>query len=562
MRHIIIVIVLFLVNHAYTQKEGYIWYFGNKAGIDFNQTPPVPLTDGDMNQDEGCASISDSDGNLLFYSDGISVWNRNHNTMPNGTGLMGSASGTMSGVIVPMPGSSEEYYLFSVPENNDGVYYSIVDMSLQSGLGDVDPARKSILLFPAGIHASQKITAVKHANDSDFWIISHEKGSANFRIYLITNTGISDMGTDNIGSIHSTSIKGYLRASPDGSKLACALQEDDNLEIFDFNTSTGDISNCLSLSNIYSGMPMNGEVYGLEFSSDATKLYVSERFITGRIYQYDLSTPSPYTRTLIGTVEPTGAIFQGAGALQLAPDGKIYVCINGEDTISTIDNPNNAGMACNYNHKSFSLNGQICGEGFPNFITNYMEPTPVEFIEFAGFFNQGIVELRWSTASESNNDYFLIERMNQNQVFENIGMVNGNGTINHWQNYIFKDFSPFSGIIYYRLKQVDFDGKFEYSKTISVNTHSSNLKYTIYPNPAVEFIQIEYRGNATAGIHFSIFNSSGELVRKHEYVTMETGSKIQFSTGDLPSGNYFVRITNSDNDEALLDCIRFCVDSE
>ncbi|TXI67741.1 MAG: hypothetical protein E6Q46_02540 [Flavobacterium sp.] len=74
---------------SFAQGEANIWYFGNKAGISFNSGVPVPLLDGQMQADEGCATLSDANGNLLFYTNGITVWNRNHQIMPNGTGLMG-----------------------------------------------------------------------------------------------------------------------------------------------------------------------------------------------------------------------------------------------------------------------------------------------------------------------------------------------------------------------------------------------------------------------------------------------------------------------------------------
>ncbi|EAY28995.1 hypothetical protein [Microscilla marina] len=159
------------------QKQGNIWYFGFGAGLDFNNTPPTALTDGKLITDEGCATICDNDGKLLFYTDGIKVWNRFHQEMPNGTGLFGDPSATQSGVIVPYPGNSDLYYIFTV-DNNLGQYgfaYSMVDMTKETGKGDV--VVKNIPMFTP---STEKITAVQHANGTDVWVIAKPWETTNF----------------------------------------------------------------------------------------------------------------------------------------------------------------------------------------------------------------------------------------------------------------------------------------------------------------------------------------------------------------------------------------------
>ena len=133
---------LFLLLSAFglhAQHKADIWYFGDYAGMDFRNGSPVALTNSAMSQYEGCATISDKDGNLLFYTDGMTVWNKNHSIMQNGTGLMGAPSSSQSGIIVPKPGSNNLYYIFTVPFETDpgGLRYSIVDMTLNGGLGAV-----------------------------------------------------------------------------------------------------------------------------------------------------------------------------------------------------------------------------------------------------------------------------------------------------------------------------------------------------------------------------------------------------------------------------------------
>ena len=151
---------------ALAQKEGNIWYFGSYAGLDFNSGSPVPLTNGALNTAEGCATISDANGNLLFYTDGSTIWNKNHVTMPNGTGLLGNSTSTQAGLIIKQPGSANLYYVFSIFTD---FAYSIVDMNLQSGNGDVVAGSKNIVI--AGGVNSEKQCATKHANGTDVWKI-------------------------------------------------------------------------------------------------------------------------------------------------------------------------------------------------------------------------------------------------------------------------------------------------------------------------------------------------------------------------------------------------------
>ena len=108
--------MLIVISFAYSQnqcKKGNIWYFGNNAGLDFNSGSPIALTDGMLTTNEGCASIADEQGNLLFYTDGSTVYDKNHQVMTNGTNLMGNMSSTQSGIIVTDPYDNNRHYIFS-----------------------------------------------------------------------------------------------------------------------------------------------------------------------------------------------------------------------------------------------------------------------------------------------------------------------------------------------------------------------------------------------------------------------------------------------------------------
>ena len=358
---------------SFAQKEGNIWYFGENAGLDFNSGNSVALTNGAMLTNEGCASISDNTGNLLFYTDGITVWNRNHVQMPNGFGLMGHPSSTQAALIVQKPGSNNIYYIFTTPGqvNLDGFFgfrYSEVDISVQSGLGDVI-AKNILLHYPV----TEKVTAVKHKNGCNLWVIAHEWNTNEFRAYLISNSGISanpvisNTGTvhagGNIGSSLNTNAIGQMKASPDGSKIALAIRTMGIFELFDFDNATGEVSNPLSFP------PIRDRTYGVEFSPDGTKLYGSLGMYQ-QLYQYDLLAGSSAdiinSCALVGST--TGDFL---GALQLASDGKIYCAIADRSYIAAIANPNALGIACNYVENAVSLSGKISLLGLPTFMQSH-----------------------------------------------------------------------------------------------------------------------------------------------------------------------------------------------
>lgn len=363
-------ILLALTTSLTAQKEANIWYFGHNAGLDFNSGTPIPLTDGVMNTDEGCASIADADGALLFYTDGTYVWNKNHIQMPNGEGLLGHKSSTQSAVIVPKPGALNIYYIFTVDftANPGGIAYSEVDMSLEGGLGDVTAIKNIQLITPA----CEKITAVLHENKQDIWVIGHAWNSANYMAWLVSTTGvntnpvISTVGsiTGSIGINDFNSI-GYLKASAEGDRIAAAHWYDLNrVEIFDFDNATGQLSNTITLN----GFTGSG-CYGVEFAPSEPILYVTERTYDGYLYQYDLSSNN---QTIINNSRITLDSFAGRwGALQLGPDGRMYVSKRSSTHLGIINKPDVLGFGCNYVDEGVFLAGQLSWIGLPSFIQSY-----------------------------------------------------------------------------------------------------------------------------------------------------------------------------------------------
>lgn len=368
---LIIFFLTFLLNHA--QNEAAVWYFGNNAGVDFNTGSPVVLTDGQLNTNEGCSTISNSNGDLLFYTDGITVWDKNHNIMPNGTGLLGDPSSTQSGIIVPKPNNPDIYYIFTVAQlaNSDGFRYSEVDLTLNLGNGDVNTNKNILLTTPT----TEKISAIEHANGNDIWVITHDWNNNNFLAYLVTSTGInttpiiSSVGSDHTGDIDNTI--GYLKFSPSGEKLAIANTFTPNfVEIFDFDTATGIVTNPILLDNNFH--INDAGPYGIEFSPNSELLYVTDVNFdnnTTKIHQFNITLTDAVAISNSVTILYDG--IQNLGALQLAIDGKIYVSIGFSPFLGVIENPDTLGIGANYIHNSLDLNGNNATFGLPPFIQSF-----------------------------------------------------------------------------------------------------------------------------------------------------------------------------------------------
>lgn len=410
---LILVLFCFNISFLYAQREAGIWYFGNEAGLDFNSGSPVALTDGKLITNEGCASISDKDGNLLFYTDGSTVRNAIHQIMPNGSGLLGHPSSTQSAIIIPNPSNPFSYYIFTVdqPDNknaddnplnnqgdeiNDGLNYTEVNMSLNNGLGAINPFKKNIHLITynpndakeAAFKCSEKITAIQHYDGISYWVITHFIN--NFYAFKITKTGVLINPV-----ISSTSTKipiagylnngiGYLKSSPNGKKLAIAhasskatnefgpkgnpIRDTGKVLLYDFDNSSGKVSNEISILS-------NENPYGLDFSSKSKKLYVTVNnadadgnIIGSSLFQFNLESNNiPSSKILIKKND------FNAGALQLAIDEKIYRSgykrtETGHSQLSVINNPEENGVACNFMENQVNLNGKKALLGLPPFI--------------------------------------------------------------------------------------------------------------------------------------------------------------------------------------------------
>jgi Secretion system C-terminal sorting domain len=367
----------------YYTNQNKVWMFGQHAGLDFNSGSPVPINSAFTYTSaiEGCAAVCDVNGNLLFYTNGLVVYNRNNAIMPNGDSIVPFCpiSSTQGAVIMPVPNHSNQYYIFSVeqaggcssliPNWKGRLAYSIVDMSLDSGLGAVIPTAMGIIMDS---FMSEKMTAIPGTN-CDAWVVVHEKDSAKFVAFNISAAGVGAPVISNVGLI--TGVDDYevgvIKGSPNGRKVVCQLSYEYGSQLFDFDGGSGLFSNCLDLLT-----PIDHEQgYGAEFSPDNSKLYLSETNTsdTGFIIQFDLSLPTDSaiiaSKTKVGWLGYGNLLID----LKLAVDNKIYFNNNINSlgySLACIANPNVAGVSCSYESGMVNLYPDFAAMGFPNLVVN------------------------------------------------------------------------------------------------------------------------------------------------------------------------------------------------
>lgn len=360
-RKLFLCILFYLPSLFCRAQEFNSWYFGNGAGISFNPggaSNPHSVPDGVNPAYEGNASISDSNGTILFYTNGTTVYNRLHQVMLNGDGLFGHQSSAQSSIIVPLPNSDSIYYIFTTDasENNfaNGYRYSIVNSSRDGGKGEV--ITKNVLLNAS---CTERLTAFRHANGIDVWIMGNERNSNVFKCWRLTCNGLQTSPVISVaGVILKDQDLGMMKTSPDG-KFLCQTNYPDApgnfFQLFDLDNATGTISNPRTITNDATSY------FDCEFSPNSKLLYVTRAF-EKFIDQFDVTMGS--AASINATRISIPAIF-GFYGIQTGPDGKIY--LNRYKTkLSVINNPDIAGPACDFVLDAIDLGGRSGVLGLPN----------------------------------------------------------------------------------------------------------------------------------------------------------------------------------------------------
>lgn len=378
-RYLLLLVLALWVGVAKAQPELRNWRFGVGAGLVFPPGgPPMATAASAFTSVEACSAISDAAGNLQCYTNGVQVWDRTDAPMPNGALRFGHVSATQGALLVPSPGNAQEYYLFTVDafEHNleNGLHYSVIDMSLRGGLGDVGPRKElAVPLTDGQTKLTEKLTAVPLPNGRDYWILVHGWETTKFYSFLLTPAGVQPVPViSSVGSEHHdfngnfgtyNDAIGYMRASPDARRLAVARLTG-GLEVFDFDNATGRVSNAHPIAITIPGAP-NNIYYALEFSPDGSKLYTTNQSdalgvrIGQGLYQVDLANRDAVT--YLGLDQLAMAVLRGN-------DNRLYVSQSNKTTLAVITSPNAAGLACGVQPAGLALGaGSRCRSGLPNF---------------------------------------------------------------------------------------------------------------------------------------------------------------------------------------------------
>jgi gliding motility-associated-like protein len=416
-QHILFTLLLGLTaDLASAQREADNWVCKN-ALLNFGQGGGDPTLTGPISNGlgGGNATVSDPNGQLLFYSDGNFVFNRLQQIMPALTVFVGgllqgprsnrspASQGTMA---LPFVGNDSLYYLFYIRHsinnwNSSQLFYAIINMRANGGLGDV--VQRDIPLL-GGQDVCLKLNAALHCNKKDIWAVGHIRYSNQYFALPITATGIGAPVYSAANMIPPDPLQtgepavlyepedgmGCLKISPMGDKLAAAHLAEDYVELCDFNNQTGGVTNPQKL---YVTVPYdvpnsvlftNGKgAYGVEFSASSQKLYVTSNYAvdwagtlggtiwhTGHLYQFNLMAGST------AAIQASRYFIDSAAnerywGIQLANNGKIYINTDGAAYISRIANPEGSGPACGYNRQQIYDNGGNRGKVFPTFLQSY-----------------------------------------------------------------------------------------------------------------------------------------------------------------------------------------------
>jgi len=229
---------------------------------------------------------------------------------------------------------------------------------------------------------------------------------------------------------------------------------------------------------------------------------------------------------------------------------KLSFSTGADTTIRVMNNINNQVYVWNFNRQPVSIVFDPSNNIVLKTATlSVISPLPVELTAFTASVKSNAIELNWKTASELNNFGFDIERKFLNQVqndtWNKIGFVNGNGTSSSENLYSFTDKNPASGRYQYRLKQIDNDGSFDYSNIIEVEFNGVS-KFELsqnYPNPFNPVTAIEYQIPQVSLVKITLYNVLGQEIRMITNEIKEAGvHKVNIDASDLNSGVYFYKI--------------------
>lgn len=338
----LLVAIAIIVHPVFAQKQDNNWCLGTDFGINFNTNPPTVFTGIKLYTGANATVSNPLTGELFFYTNGINVWDRSHNIMPNGNGIGITNTNSMQGALIAGdPSNADRYFVFAMEGGGTSpksLYYSIVDMTLNGGMGDVVTGKKKILIDDG---FGEMMTIVP-GNNCDMWLVTMRASVDTFRSYNISSNG--SINTSPVVSTTTTGLPKYryiggIKISPDRKKMAATFRiqtfNTGILVLYDFDAATGVISNSMVIPGAIQSITQ-----GCEFSTNSRYLYGSfSNGVDGRNTYFEISrldVSLPTATDIDNSIKPI-ALNKRGNAFQMGSDKCIYVAESG-GTISKISN--------------------------------------------------------------------------------------------------------------------------------------------------------------------------------------------------------------------------------
>lgn len=536
-----------------------VWYFGDKAGMDFSMGHPTAITNSQMQAFEGTATISDDNGQVMFYTNGGSlpytggIWNRNHQLMPNGN--MASAGGCgssfQSSLVVPLPRSTGNiYYMFTTDciENGSqgGLRYNIIDMNMDGGLGDVVVKGQQLTT-----RTDESLTAVQHANGIDYWIVTHKLRTDSFYVYHLNHTGIAGVVKSKIGKV-TPDYAGTLKASTNGERLVYSGLNWTSL--YHFNVETGEITDHVDL---------NQASYSAAFSPNCQYLYVGDG-IGKKIYQYDLFNFDPAS-----TKKQVGATTSlGIGSMELGPDGRIYVArFTTSQYLGVIMDPDYDGTQCNYVDNGLYLGGKNSKGGLPTFpnswlggCTSYPEENTSDHINHiinlrVSHLQATATELRWDAPAYGQ---FVVMSRPMGETEWSLAEVNAHSTtlegLNPDTEYEVRVVPVTVNSFNYEMMADHFTDvvianalgeKVNGDNSIQIHTPGM-LEFDVFPNPTQNYAKLSVNvGDELSNVNMRVIDINGRVIEERNFNSVEGIQQFDLNFSGYSNGIYNINVTSN-----------------
>ncbi len=362
--------------------SGYNWYFGDsQQGVRFSRSDNTAtlVTNQATPFGSGGSAVANSsvNGDLLFYTDGSSVYDVSHNLMLNGGGLLGNPSSNQPVAIAKVPGQDDQYYVFTNDASGTTggtIRYSIVDMAAfgsatfpAPALGEVTATKNTAIAGLTG--RSESMIVIPHANGENFWLITHASGSPDYTVTLFTPLGPTT--TTTFSGVGLIEYAGNLSYHPGSNRIAVSPQEAQrDVEILSFDPATGALSFDQRILNSGVSVTSGQAIYDTEWSGDGRFLYISrtgETGVPGDVLQFDFNNPG----ISLASVLPQPNTIVNSWGLQMAPDSAIYhlyqETAGGPFLLGMITTPDSVASSLVYQADAFATSPNFGGSQFPSF---------------------------------------------------------------------------------------------------------------------------------------------------------------------------------------------------